>query len=374
MILRVLILIIFSLAQNGAFAQYALFDNPENIRLVKKGAHFIYNQQPDAAQVIIEQVGMRLPGHPVVPMMKALAIGWSVFPMKTSLPEFEEHERLLHSTIEAAEQLLDKDNNHVEGIFFQMSARGLLAEYYADDGNYVKALGEARKTYGLLKAGFDLVDEYPEFYLTTGLYNYFREKYPQRHPIYKPFLWFFRGGDIEMGLEQIRTATQKAVLSNAEAHLYLSYIYLRYEMQPEKAEEYLLQLNEEYPNNQYFKAKLLECYIMFDQFELAEPIAERFLDAKDPYYLLLGQSMKGYLLEKWIKAKEPATRFYNDALTTGKLTNKGSYYEAIAYLGLGRIDFHNNRKEAAKRNFEIAMTLNDNDMIEQEAKKYLKQL
>lgn len=374
MVFRVLLILTLPFLHHCASAQYALFDSPENIRLVKEGTRFIYNQQPDSAQKIIEKVSQTLPDHPVVPMMKALAIAWKVFPMKTYLPEFEEHEKLLQATIQASDQLFNQDKDHVEAIFFQMSARGLLAEYYADDGNYVKALGEARKTYGLLKAGFDLTDQYPEFYLTTGLYNYFREKYPQRHPIYKPFLWVFRGGDIELGLEQIHTATKKGVLSNAEAHLYLSYIYLRYEMEPEKAEKYLLELNKQYPNNQYFKAKLLECYVMYDQFELAEPIAEKFLDAKDPYYRLLGQSMKGYLLEKWIKAKEPASRFYNDALATGKLTNKGSYYEAIAYLGLGRIDFQNGHKAAAKRNFEMAMGLNDNDMIESEAKKYLKQL
>ena len=374
MIFRAIVLIALLHLQYSVSAQYALFDNPGNIRLVQEGTRFIYNQQPDSASLIIDQVSKKLPGHPVVPMMKALSIAWSVFPMKTSLPEFEAHEQLLLTTIAAAEKLLNEDKGHVEGIFFEMSARGLLAEYYADDGNYMKALGEARKTYGLLKAGFDLVEKYPEFFLTTGLYNYFREKYPQRHPIYKPFLWFFRSGDIELGLEQMHTATQRAVLSHVEAHLYLSYIYLRYEMQPEKAENYLIKLCREYPGNQYFKAKLLECYIMYDQYEKAEPIAEKFLSAEDPYYLLLGQSMKGYLLEKWIKAKTPAARFYNDALATGKLTSKGSYYEALAYLGLGRIDFENNNKEAARLNFEMAMSINDNDMIEKEAKKYLKAL
>ncbi len=374
MIHRVLLSAILLFFEYSVSAQYALFDDPDNIKLVKQGTRFIYNQQPDSAELIIVKVSEQLPGHPVVPMMRALAISWSVFPMKTSLPEFAKHEALLQESITAAQKLLDANKDHAEGVFFEMSARGMLAEYYADDGNYMKALGEARKTYGLIKSGFDLVEEYPEFYLTTGIYNYFREKYPQRHPIYKPFLWFFRSGDIELGLEQIHTATQRAVLSNVEAHLYLSYIYLRYEMEPVKAKDYLLRLTDQYPNNQYFKAKLLECYIMYNEFELAEPIAERFLDADNPYYLLLGQSMKGYLLEKWIKAKEPAARFYNDALATGKLTDKGSYYEAIAYLGLGRIDLQNNNKEAARTNFEKAMSINDNDMIEKEAKRYLKEL
>lgn len=374
MILRVLLSLILLFFEHSVSAQYALFDNPANIQLVRQGTRFIYNQQPDSARLVINQVSKKLPGHPVVPMMRALAISWSVFPMKTYLPEFEEHEALLQKSIKAADKLLDEDEDHTEGVFFQMTARGLLAEYYADDGNYMKALGEARRTYGLMKSGFDLVEDYPEFFLTTGIYNYFREKYPQKHPIYKPFLWFFRSGDIELGLQQIHTATQQAVLSNVEAHLYLSYIYLRYEMKPEKARDYLLELTDQYPNNQYFKAKLLECYIMYEEFELAEPIAERFLDSKNPYYLLLGQSMKGYLLEKWVKAKQPAARFYNEALATGKLTNKGSYYEAIAYLGLGRIDFENGNNEAAKSNFETAMSINDNDRIEEEAKRYLKKL
>ncbi|MEM9053098.1 MAG: hypothetical protein AAGC47_13680, partial [Bacteroidota bacterium] len=218
-----------------AHAQYPLFDNEDNIALVKKGSAYIYNQQPDSAAIIIKEIEQTLPGHPVVYMMKALSLSWSVFPMKVDLPEFPAHEELLRQSIDAARERLDDDDEDIEGIFFEMTARGLLAEYYADDGNYLKALGEARKTYGHMKSGFDLIEKCPEFYLTTGIYNYFREKYPQKHPIYKPFLWFFRTGDIELGLEQIHQATETAVLSNVEAHLYLSYIYLRYEMKPEKA-------------------------------------------------------------------------------------------------------------------------------------------
>jgi len=367
------ILLLLSLAHQG-YGQPSLFDNEDYIALIKKAAAHIYNQQPDSAAIFIDQTEQVLPGHPVIYMMRALSLSWSVFPMKVGLPEFQAHEKLLRQCVSAAEKRLDKDDEDVEGVFFEMTARGLLAEYYADDGNYLKALGEARKAYGHMKSGFDLTEEYPEFYLTTGIYNYFREKYPQKHPIYKPFLWFFRSGDIELGLEQIDKATQTAIFSNVEAHLYLSYIYLRYEMQPQRAQEYLKSLTENYPNNQYFKAKLLECYIMYDQFELAEPIVEGFLEAQDPYYKLLGESMKGYQLEKWTKADKPAAKFYNQALATGKEIKKGSYYKALAYLGLGRIDLRNNHKEAARRNFEIAMSLNDNEGVQAEAKKNLKRL
>ncbi|MEM8896189.1 MAG: hypothetical protein AAGC88_16545, partial [Bacteroidota bacterium] len=112
----------------------------------------------------------------------------------------------------------------------------------------------------------------------------------------------------------------------------------------------------------------------YDEFELAEPIIEKFLEAENPYYKLLGESMKGYQLEKWVKANEPAARFYNQALATGRGIDKGSYYKAIAYLGLGRIDLQNNHKEAARANFEAAMAVNDNDRIQKEAKRNLKLL
>ena len=122
----------------------------------------------------------------------------------------------------------------------------------------MKAVGEASRAYTLLKRGFDLTDQYPEFLFASGIYNYFREAYPRINPFVKPFIWFFRSGDIEKGINQLKEAAGNTVLSRVEAHMYLGYIFLRYEENPKEAQSYMFQLMNEYPENPYIQCKYLE--------------------------------------------------------------------------------------------------------------------
>ncbi len=376
--LLVLIALIIPFSANGQENRkaytYPTFENQQLIQLIKSGTHHIYNQQPDSAARIIQQVKAQLPNHPAPILMEALIISWQHMPLTPHMEEFAPHQELLFKTIAASEKLLEKDDNHVEGIFYQMVARGLLAEYYAGSGNYIKALGQAKKTYNFMKMGFDLVDEYPEFLFTTGLYNYFREKYPEKHPLYKPLLWFFKGGDIALGLSQLKRATTQAVLSSVEAHLYLSYIYLRYENKPEKAVKHLETLNRSYPKNAYFKAKLVESYMLQESYLRAEAGIETLLDHEVPYYRLVGESFKGMWLEKYVKAYTPAADFYNKALDTANKTNRGGYYHSQALLGLGRLDMRNGHFQAARTNIEKALQISDATAIQQEGRQLLKDI
>ncbi|MEZ0611599.1 hypothetical protein ACAW74_24015 [Fibrella sp. WM1] len=47
----------------------------------------------------------------------------------------------------------------------------------------LKAVGESRKAYVYMKDGFQLMDKNVEFYFSTGLYNYYVERYPIGHSV-----------------------------------------------------------------------------------------------------------------------------------------------------------------------------------------------
>jgi len=353
-----------------------LFDNPVNMQLVQKGVYFIYNVEEDSADVYIEKVEARLPKHPTVPMMRALKVLWANIPLVTVDSVFKVFSGHLRETIRLAAYLDGGRQTHPEAIFFEMAARGLLAEYFADDGHYMKALSEASKAYDLIKKGFDLSEEIPEFLLTTGVYNYFREKYPEKYPVYRPLLWFFRSGDVELGIQQINEATQKAVLTRVEAYVYMSYIYLRYEYQPQKAQSYLWELTKAYPNNLYIKAKLLESLTPKNDFVQAPvPVIKELSNSDRPYYQMAGASFMGIYHEKVKGQPDKALNDYQKALRVGQeIPGHGTYYRTLAYLGLGRVYAKKGMKGQAEYNLRKVLESGESDDLLSEARDLLDQL
>ena len=62
---------------------------------------------------------------------------------------------------------------------------------------------------------------YPDFYFFTGLYNYYREAYPEAHPIYKVLAFLFPRGDREKGSAELQNAGANSIMLKAEAYSFL---------------------------------------------------------------------------------------------------------------------------------------------------------
>lgn len=346
------------------------------MKIVSEGAQFIYNAQPDSAVRYITMIEKRLPGHPVSSMMRALSILWANLPVVTLDHVFEDLHAELRETIRRAELLDGGRQEHPEAIFFEMSARGLLAEYYADDGHYMKAFSEASKAYDLIKAGFELSESQPEFLLTTGVYNYFREKYPERYPVYKPLIWFFKSGDVELGLEQMKQAAARAKLTSVEASIYLGYVYLRYDFQPEKAQYYLRNLVLQYPNNPYVKVKYLEALLVGKDFDQVQPdMLDEILKINRPYYQMAGNAFYAFYFETEKRDFAKAKKHYAAAISAGELIiGHGDYYRYMAYLGLGRLAVKAGSTQEARANLQRVIDDCETQSLVKQAEQLMDQL
>lgn len=362
----------FLLCQLPSFAQ--VFDDDELKTLVRKAADHIYNADPDSATFYIELVKEEVPEHPVVPLMRAMTLLWANIPT-ISEELFQRMQDQLYYAVELAEAK-DPDLENPEMVFFAMASHGLLAEYYADQDYNLRAVGEANKAYGLMKKGFEIVENYPEFLFTTGLYNYFREKYPEKHPVYKPLLWFFRSGNMAQGLNQLEKACEVSVLSQVEAHVYLSYIYLRYEYKPRKAQEYLGILVEKYPNNFYAKAKYLESLANPEDFKRAPvEIIYSLRHHENPYYKLAGNVFLGYFEEYVVGNADKAEFAYREGLKYGlELSHHGEYFKGLGYLGLGRVLMEKGENEEARKTLELALDYPETEQIVKETKELISKL
>lgn len=227
----------------------------------------LYNWNFDSAHWYTDKVKENYSEHPVVPFLDAMLLFWENIPKPLTDSMYVEHIKLIEKSVAITQEMLEEDENNIEAIFFNLTGRGVLMRYYAASKQKMKAVGEARKVYRYTKKARKLKDKFTEFYFMVGLYDYFREAYPERYPLYKPFAWFFESGDKEKGLEQLEYAANNGVFSVPEALNYLAYIYNKYEENPEKGILYLAKLGELYPQNLWFKVDYLRVLTKMEKYE-----------------------------------------------------------------------------------------------------------
>ena len=349
----------FLFFSNLAHAQQNILERESTTELTRKSIQHLYNLEVDESLKYAEKLKMLLPHHPAYSLIRALNIRWTEAPLNVKSEKYEELQNYLFQTLEGAEKMLDKDEDNAEGQFLALAAHGLLAMFYAEEGSYMKAGSEAKDAYGYMKDGMDLMEKYPDFYFSTGLYNYYREVYPDRHPVYKPFTWFFKKGDKEEGLQQLQKAREMSIFMRAEAGLYLQHLYLRYELNPKKAIPVSKDLVEKYPKNLIFRSDYVQALLEAEQYQEAEETLPPLLNSDRPHFAMTGQIFKGVLVEKYYKQIEQANALYQQALKTGANcgSEKAKDVKSIAYTGLGRIAQKQGNDKVAKDNFKEAVSL-----------------
>lgn len=356
-----------------SWAQRSIPEGSETYRLIEKTLENLYNTNIEETDQLAEQVHQRLPNHPVYPMLKALALRAAFYPIDPGSAEFKTMRNYLYDALEKSERMLKKNESQPEANFFALASYGLLAMYENQDGNYLKAAGLAKDAYKYLKRGFELKEKYPEFYFSSGLYNYYREKYPELRPVYKPLVWFFRSGNMQLGLEQLEKASQESTFMQAEARDYLSHIYLRYEGKPEISLKITRSLVKEYPQNLYFVSKHVDAAIASESYQGLSPYITSLMENDKKYYHMLGQLFQGMILEKQENDWQEAEQYYVQSLATANSINGEGVenYRSYAYAGLARIAIHEEKYEQAEKLYKQALAAAQYPQTKKEAEEYL---
>lgn len=335
------------------YCQYKILENKEIVEKITQTIDSIYNLNFDAADVIIAGLEKELGDYPGMFLLKAFYVSWKYRPIKKEHESFELFESYLNKGIEKCEAALKRDKYDVEANFYLMACHAFLAELYVNNGQNFKALGEAQSAYKYIKIGFDYVEENPEFYFSSGIFNYYREKYPEENPFYKSFIWFFRSGDKEEGLKMLKKGSLNAVFTKAECLTYLFHIYLRYEDNPSKAIYYSRLLKNIYPNNLHYISNFIENSIRLGTYDELYPYIERLLASEKSYYQYIGEIFSGIYLGKNGDS-------LNEALAQLKIADKlgdqkeirAPHYDSILFLEIGKIYKNLGNEEQANKYFK----------------------
>jgi tetratricopeptide (TPR) repeat protein len=321
-----------------SFSQYKILEDSNTTTLVQEAIDSIYNLNFDTADSLIAILDDKLGEYPGNLLLKAFYTNWKYKPINEGHPSFAQFESYLKRSIELCEAMLKEDEDNEEANFFMMASHAFLAELYVNNGHNFKALGEAKSAYKYIKIGFDQLDTNPEFYFSSGIYNYYREKYPEENPFYKSFLWFFKSGDKEEGINMLKKGASLASFTKAECLTYLFHIYLRYEDNPIASMYYARLLKNKYPNNLHYVANYVENSIRLEQYPDILPLIQRLLESKDTFYQYLGEIFYGNYLEKHTKNLSAALTAYKKADITGNEKDcRVLHYDSMLFLGMGRV-------------------------------------
>ena len=322
----------------SSYGQYKILEDSHTLEKIHHAIDSIYDLNFEAADMLIAELEPVLHDYPGLYLLKAFYVRWKYQPIKKDQQSFAMLESYLEKGIELGQKMLDQDKDNVEANFFLMASHALLAELYVNNGMNFKALGQAKSAYNYIKIGFEYIEQYPEFYFSSGIYNYYREKYPEENPFYKSFIWFFRNGDKARGLEMLKKGAELAVFTKTECYNYLFHIYLRYEDKPLNAIFYAGILKDKYPHNLYFLSNYIENSIRLHRYDGLYPYIAKLLESDKDYYRYHGEIFYGIYLEKAEQNLTAAIDHYRIADELGnKNDSRTPHYDSMLFLGLGRI-------------------------------------
>jgi len=329
---------IFILITIPAVAQQNILDDPVIQESVQKCLYATYGYAFEEAlemQTILQE---KMPHHPAPYFLKALIIYWKDFPLLPDDPDTDLFVSMMDQSIEIAGNILEKEPDHLEGIFFDLHARAFKAMFWADNGKPARVIFDINNMYRQTLAGIDLKEEFNEFYFSSGLYNYYIEAYVELHPAYKPITVFFRDGNKKRGLQELKYAAENTTYIKYESILFLSLVYLNYEKEMEQALDYAALLYNNFPKNIYYTGQYLILLLYSSKFTIASVLNEQIDLNKSEFHKLIYLMTQGFLCENQLKDFKAAEQFYFRAISKAETFGPiADLYAAISYAGLSRI-------------------------------------
>ena len=130
---------------------------------------------------------------------------WKNYPLITTQLHGNHLKKICGKCIELCEKNKDP-SAEAEILLVNLCARGLLLLYYTDNDLSFEVFPIAASTYQCIRRSFDFTSLYSDFYFFTGVYNYYREAYPEAHPVYKTLAFLFPKGSKIKGLQDLQIA------------------------------------------------------------------------------------------------------------------------------------------------------------------------
>ena len=315
----------------------------------------MYNFQFAQAEKQYRWIKQKYPNHPISYFLLALSEWWKIAVNVENTQYDVKFEAYLDTAILKAELIYQLPQFKVEGAFFQAAGWAFKGRLYAERKKWGKAASAARSS---LKYLDDIKDKdylSPELLFGDGLYNYFTVWIRDNYPMLKPIMAFFKKGDKELGLEQLRTVATHAFYTRTEAQYFLMRILAYEEKDMGAALQISQYLYETFPQNAFFHryyARLLYSTGQIRRTELESLLILARIDSGDTgYEEVSGRYAAFYLGQIYEQRRnfEKSKYYYSKTIDFAKdvgATDSGYYLYSL--IGLSEIAVSEGDKKTAE--------------------------
>jgi hypothetical protein len=350
---------------NTLFLQGQFLKDTSSVNLVKRGIDYVYNFDFKNAEKIRGELNKLYPSQPVNFLFNGMMTYWKNYPLVTTSEAKESFESDMRKTIELCDRNKDP-STEPEILLVNLCARGLLLLFYTDNDLSFEVFPIATSTYQCIRRCFDFTSVYSDFYFFTGVYKYYREAYPEAHPVYKTLAFLFPKGSKVEGLEELGIVARNSIILKAEAYSFLTEIFLSFENNSRQAAFYSSNLHKLYPSNPAYLGSYIKSLLLIKQYDEAEKeIISSLPYLNNSFFKAQVTIFNGILQEKKYHDIKLAEQFYSKGIReVSQFRSFGDEYAAYAYFGLSRLSRingnMNNEKLYRKLALKIAVFKNIN--------------
>jgi hypothetical protein len=331
-----------------------------SVNLIKRGIDYIYNFDFTNAEKVSAELGRTYPGHPVNFLFKGMMTYWKNYPLITTSSARESFEADLRKSIELCENNKDH-SDEAEILLIDLCARGLLLLYLTDNYLSFEVFPLATSTYQYIRRAFKFTSYYTDFFFFTGVYNYYREAYPEAYPVYKTLAFLFPQGSKTKGLKDLQIVAANSIILKAESYSFLTQIFLSFENNYQQATFYSKSLHSIYPDNPQYLGTYIKNLLLIKKYDDAEKEIESSSGHQyNPFFQAQITIFRGILQEKKYHNNSLAQQLYDKGIKDiSTFRSYGNEYAAYAYFGLSRISGLNGDEDNKKLYRKLALKLAD---------------
>jgi tetratricopeptide (TPR) repeat protein len=242
------LLTLFILNIGNIYSQKPGYDS-----LVKAGINQIYSIKFSEAEKTFQLLKKHYPKHPAGRFFLAMIDWWKIILSDENEEQDERFYDKIEETIDFCDEILDKDPNNVDALFFKGGAIGFRGRLLVMRESWFDAANDGREALPLVEQAYKLDPKNVDVKLGFGIYNYLVAVIPEKYPIVKPVMIFFPEGNKDLGLQQLKDAANSGKYSKYEARYILVTFYFYFENDMNSAELYADQLVKSFPNNPVFE-------------------------------------------------------------------------------------------------------------------------
>lgn len=221
--------------------------------LIMKGIKEIYNLQFSDADKTFKEIIADYPEHPSGRFFLAMIDWWRIL-VDLDVTTYDDiFFQKLEDVIFQCDEILKKDENNLDALFFKGGAIGFRGRLRAIRESWLKAADDGRSALPIVQKAFKIDPTNSDIQLGFGIYNYYADVIPSRYPLLKPIMLFFPSGNKTQGIRQLVETSLTGKYAKYEAQYFLMTLYYTYEEDFDKADEYASKLYSIFPNNPVFE-------------------------------------------------------------------------------------------------------------------------